>query len=179
MNQENSLIIDEALGRFFFGCNISFSVVESDYFKKFVKALNSNYKPPSRVTLSGSILNKVHKNIIEENANLVNKQSVLLVDGWKNKSKNEEYVVTMIHNANGERIFLASEDYTEKSETALSLKGTISKAIVEAKEKYGTEVFAVVSDNVSSMVCMGKHIDSWHTTCHSHSGNLLANSLVH
>ncbi|XP_051164791.1 uncharacterized protein LOC127283757 [Leptopilina boulardi] len=46
---------DLQLGMFFFGCNIPFAVVESDFLKKFVKTLNPNYSPPTRKTLSNSI----------------------------------------------------------------------------------------------------------------------------
>ncbi|EFN75512.1 hypothetical protein EAI_03536, partial [Harpegnathos saltator] len=50
--------IDEALTKFFFGCNISFSVVESVHFKNFISILNPTYKLPTRKTLSTSILDK-------------------------------------------------------------------------------------------------------------------------
>lgn len=36
----------------------------------------------------------------------------------------------------------------------------------------------MVSDNASNMVKMGNNVDIWHTTCNSHSGNLLAKGLV-
>lgn len=39
-------------------------------------------------------------------------------------------------------------------------------------------MYAVVSDNASSMILMGKKVNIWHTTCQSHSGNLLAKSFV-
>lgn len=39
-------------------------------------------------------------------------------------------------------------------------------------------VYAVVSDNASAMVLMGKSVELWHVTCASHSANLLAKSLI-
>ena len=71
-----------------------------------------------------------------------------------------------------------NSNFTEKSETALVLKDVIEKATVDGKEKYNTNIFAVVSDNVSSMLCMGKMIDSWHLACYSQSGDLLAKVVV-
>ena len=47
-----------------------------------------------------------------------------------------------------------------------------------AKEKFNITTYAVVSDNASSMMLMGKQVDIWHTTCQSHSGNLLAKAFV-
>ena len=57
------------------------------------------------------------------------------------------------------------------------MKEVTQEAEKEAKEKYNTDIYAVVSDNVSTMIIMGKMIDQWHTTCESHSGNLLAKDL--
>ena len=89
---ENSSEIHEDLAMFFFGCGISFNVVESDYFLNFVLKLNPNYKPPFRETLGGSILDRIYKMIINENYIPKPEKSVLLLDGWKNSDKNEKYV---------------------------------------------------------------------------------------
>lgn len=74
--------IDEALAKFFFGCNIPFTVVESIYFKNFVSILNPAYKLPTRKTLSTSILDKLHtKMIANRKESLKSTESVLLIDG--------------------------------------------------------------------------------------------------
>lgn len=44
--------IDLALSKFFFSCNISFNVIESNLFKDFIKLLNPDYNIPSRKKLS-------------------------------------------------------------------------------------------------------------------------------
>lgn len=54
----------------------------------------------------------------------------------------------------------------------------VNEAIQLAEEKFNIKPYAIVSDHASSMVCMGKHVDIWHSTCQSHSGNLLAKDLV-
>lgn len=97
----------------------------------------------------------------------------------ENKSKNEKYVVTTIHNASSNvKLFLNSYDFTEKSETALLLTEVVNKAVEDAREMYNVDIYAVGSDNASTMISMGKRCKLWHTTCDSHSGNLLAKSLV-
>ena len=60
----------------------------------------------------------------------------------------------------------------------VALKEVSDAAVKDAKEIYNTNRYALVSDNVSSMICMGKMIDYWHLTCNSHSGNLLEKNLV-
>lgn len=176
--KRNMLNIDLYLGRYIFGCNIPFSTVESDHFKNFTRSLNPNYKPPSRKTLSTSILNKVYEDILKKDSFKQDEKCVLVLDGWKNKSANEKYVVGILDNANGDRIFLNSWDFTEIPETGLALSNVVKEAVQEAKLKYKADIFALVSDNASNMLLMGKLSKLWHCTCNSHSGNLLAKALV-
>lgn len=172
--------IDEALAKFFFGCNIPFTVVESIHFKNFVSILNPTYKLPTRKTLSTSILDKLHtKMIANRKESLKSTESVLLIDGWKNASANTKNVVCVLHNASKkQQVFLESYDFSGLKETATALEKVVNEATELAMDLYGTTIYAIVSDNVSSMIAMGKSIDLWHTTCNSHSANLLAKSLV-
>ena len=96
---------DEQLGLFFFGCGIPFHVVESEYFLNFISSLNSNYKPPTRKTLSGTILDKIYEKVVRKTSSPETDKSVLLMDELKNSSKNEKYVVSTIHNAAGKKKF--------------------------------------------------------------------------
>lgn len=172
--------IDEALVKLFFGCNISFAVIESVHFKNFVSILNPTYKLPTRKTLSTCILDKLHTKIIAaRKESLKNTESVLLIDGWKNSSANTKNVVCVLRNASKkQKVFLESYDFSGLKETATALKKVVNEVTELAMDLYGTTIYAVVSDNVSSMIAMGKSIDLWHTTCNSHSANLLAKSLV-
>lgn len=54
------------------------------------------------------------------------------------------------------------------------------KSIAIIKEKYGVDCYAVVSDNASSMVKMGSLVKHaiWHSTCSSHTRNLLAKDIL-
>lgn len=171
--------IDIALGMFIYGCNIPFNVVESKYFKEFVAVLNTSYKLPNRKTFSNTILDKVHDKVETERLkNLKGSEGTLLIDGWKNSSTNTKLVVCSIHNVNECPQFLESYDVSTVSETGLELANIVKDAINVAKEKYETTITAVVSDNASNMISMGNAVEIHHSTCNSHSGNLLAKSLV-
>lgn len=74
----------------FFGCNIPFSIVESEHFKDFCQASRPTYKPPSRKVLSSHLLNEVHNNICSSLR--FRSDSVLLIDGWKNEAANTKIV---------------------------------------------------------------------------------------
>lgn len=104
--------IDTALGKFFFGCNIPFNVINSKYFTNFMHELRPAYKPPCRQTLSGSLLDAVHKLTVEHDLLNINAETVLVIDGWKNSSNNTKNVVVMLQTADGKMAFLESYDFT-------------------------------------------------------------------
>lgn len=170
--------IDLALAEFFFGCNISFNVVESDLFKRFVKILNPSYRVPSRKKLATNLLNRVYTRVTEKLKYTVPMRGVLLIDGWKNSSANTKNVVCTIQTQDGNSMFLNSWDFSELRETSDELARVIDEAAAMAKEKFNVDIYAVVSDNASTMMRMGRLVQVWHTTCHAHSGNLFLKSLV-
>ncbi|KAK0179435.1 hypothetical protein PV327_005187 [Microctonus hyperodae] len=97
-NHKNNLsTIDEKLVKFFIGCNIPFSIIESTLFKEFVNSLNVDYKPPCRKTLSSSFLNNLHYQISVERSDLDESDGVIVIDGWKNSVANTKNVVCIVH----------------------------------------------------------------------------------
>lgn len=171
------------MAEFFYGCNVSFNTADSKYFKNFISALRPAYKSPNRKLIAGSLLDKVHDKMNETNqkmAQKMDKQAILLVDGWTNSSANHENVVTMLSTANDENIFLESYNFSEIQETSVNLLEAIKKSIELAKERYDIDVIAVVTDNARNMTSMGDLLlpNVLFTTCHSHTGNLLAKDLI-
>lgn len=51
--------IDTALSIFLISSNLTFDLVDSEHFRKFVKALNPNYKIPTSTQLKSNVLNKL------------------------------------------------------------------------------------------------------------------------
>lgn len=107
-----------------------------------------------------------------------NKISVLLIHGWKNSAANTKTVVAMIYFANERKAFVEAWDLTNTSETGQKLARIGKESITISKEKYEVNLYAVVSDNATNMLKMGQTISIWHSTCSSHSTNLLAKDLV-
>lgn len=180
ITKDQSEDLHTKLSAFFFGCNIPFSVCESDHFINFVKALRPAYasKIPGRKNLSTTLLDKEYQRCIDLTKNLINPDSVLLIDGWKNTSSNSKTVVSMLHNAKGSQAFLNAWDLTGESETSDKLTEIVNESIILAKELYKTEVYAVISDNAASMVKMGRNVPIWHSNCSSHTANLLAKDVM-
>ncbi|XP_018403329.1 PREDICTED: uncharacterized protein LOC108780192 [Cyphomyrmex costatus] len=171
-------IIDLALAKFFFGCNISMNVIESELFREFIKLLNPYYKVPSRKKLSHQLLDKVHNEIISKDVKQHETMGVLLIDGWKNSAANSKLIVSTIHTVMDKSVYLNSWDLTGIRETGEVLIKIVNEATEIAKNKFNIRIYAIVSDNASAMILMGNSVDLWHVTCASHSGNLLAKSLV-
>ncbi|CAG9831165.1 unnamed protein product [Diabrotica balteata] len=174
--------ISTALAKFIFGCNLPFTVVESPLFKNFIKTIRPAYldKIPGRKKLCTSLLNKCYEDCIEISRKKVETESVILCDGWKNSSTNSKTVVTMLHSADGKNAFLDAWDLTTESETGEKLAEIITESKKIAKEKYDVDAYGIVSDNASAMIKMGsllKH-NMWHSTCSSHTGNLLAKDVL-
>ena len=57
--------MDLSVAKFFYACNISFNVVESDAFRNLIHILRPSYKPPSRKELAGNLLDSVHSQMEE------------------------------------------------------------------------------------------------------------------
>ncbi|XP_044583968.1 uncharacterized protein LOC123264636 [Cotesia glomerata] len=166
------------LVKFFVGCNLLFSIVESIPFKEFVKSLNPNYHLPCRKTLSNTLLNKLHSKISSEHTKINQSEGVIVIDGWKNSVANTKNVVCIIHTANEPSFFLNSWDFTLLSEDTQQLTKVIEEAVEIAKTNYNKTIYAVVSDNAPVMTAMGKAVNLWHAGCSSHHGNLLAKDLI-
>lgn len=115
---------------------------------------------------------------MNERIEIQRSEGVLVIDGWKNSAANTKNVVCIIHSVNEKSIFLKSWDLTQLRETNEQLKNIVEEAVSLAKEKFNISIYGVVSDNASSMISMGRQVNIWHSTCHSHSANLLAKSLV-
>ena len=84
----------------------------------------------------------------------------------------------MIHYAKGPHQFVGAWDISGESETADKLSEIINESVSVAKTLYKTEVYAIVSDNASNMKKMGRSVSLWHSTCSSHTANLLAKDVV-
>ncbi|XP_072745840.1 uncharacterized protein [Anoplolepis gracilipes] len=177
-NPNSDELIDLALAKFFFDYNISFNVVESNLFREFIKLPNPDYKVPSRKGLLNQLLDKVHNEITSKVVKKHETVGVLLIDGWKNSAANTKLVVCTIHTVMDNSMYLNSWDLTGIRETEDALTKIVDEATEIAKSKFNIRIYAVVSDNASAMILMGNSVNLWHVTCASHSGNLLAKSLM-
>ena len=81
-------------------------------------------------------------------------------------------------NIDGHYTFLDSWNFSSIKKTGVNLSQVVNQSVEIARRKYNINIYAVVTDNASNMVLMGRLVDLWHVTCNSHSANLLCKSLV-
>lgn len=146
------------MARFFYGCNISFRTAESKYFKDFVRGLRPAYTPASRKQLGSKLLDRTHDVIEKQKIEIaikMDKQAVLLIDGWQNSAANKHLIVTMLATSNGPSVILEAFDFSTTREFSVNLFEAANKSIALAKERYDVAVYACISDNANNMTCMG------------------------
>lgn len=184
--------VDMALAEFFFGEGLAFLKVESKPFynflekhRQFSRDWDVKYIPPCRKTLAGATLNKVQQLAVAERIRLFkDSNSVLLVDGWRNKAANKKLFVCTLKNIRVDQVFLSAIDMSIEAESGENLAEHINVATTKAKDVYNTNVFAVVSDNASSIQSgcrQARNSDGeplWVSTCSSHSADLIFNQLT-
>ena len=89
-----------------------------------------------------------------------------------------------MRNVNISHAFLSFTDAALEREDGDTLSKIINGAIEIAKNKYQTDIYAIITDNDSKIICGGRLAKThdgkslWKSTCSSHSGNLLLKSLV-
>ncbi|KAJ8914108.1 hypothetical protein NQ315_014305 [Exocentrus adspersus] len=137
LKEQEEQNINKALGKFVFGCNLPFSVVESPLYRNFIRTIRPAYeeKIPGRKKLSTTLLNDCYRDCINKASCLVREESVILCDGWTNSSTNSKIVVTMLHSTDGSNAFISAWDCTLESETGEKLAEIITESKTIAKEK--------------------------------------------
>ena len=144
--------VDKAVGRFFYGCGISFNVARSPYFKEMVNAVGSygrGYKPPSFHSLGTKLLTKVKGDLIDELKPVrdvwTTNGCTITSDGWSNTHNVLllNILSVSIHGA----YFLKSIDTSGFEKTG----EYIAKHLIDAINEVGANnVVQVITDNGSN-----------------------------
>ena len=181
-SQEQKDRLDALVAKFFFACNIPFSVVEHEKFIELVEALRPGYRLPSRKQLSGSLLDKVYENLQDTmKYELDSKECTLIQDGWSN-IHNDPVVAHVIHTEN-KSFFISSKDTGSHSKTGEYCKQLAKEAIKTSEEKYNCQVTSLVTDNAKNMDKMKMMLQEENEDllvygCSAHWLNLLGGDLT-
>ncbi|XP_036328634.1 zinc finger BED domain-containing protein 6-like [Rhagoletis pomonella] len=156
-----------------------FSVVEDIEFKKLVFLLNSNYKLPSRKTISSSLIPATYNETVE----IVKKRLerayaiCLTMDGWTSRAQDSFFSVTAHYVVEEEkRTFLASDLLACSAYAERHTGENITKKMIEIFNEWGiyNKITVVVTDNAANMKAAVRGGGWRHWGCFAHSLNLVA-----
>ena len=169
--------LDTAIAKFFIGCNIPFSVADSAYFQKLCLTLNPTSKIVTSDQLAGPLLDEVYSKFHKDMK--ISPTSVLLIDGWKSDSTNTKNVTVMIKTETSDSVFVDSYELSNNKENIVQELIEITKmSILEAYEKFKTEVFAVIMGNSCSMMKIDDINEVWQFPCNLHIVKLLIKDYI-
>lgn len=189
---ERQKVLYKKVGRFYSSCNVPFKAVEHETFIDLVDTLieidpktGKNLKFLTRQTLSKTVMRQVLNDLeVIKKKLLQNTISIIMTDGWKNKSNNKKYLVFTLKNINVDCVFLTAYDYSTEKEDTESLAAKITEAIKVAKEKYETYVKGIITGNDKKIKAGAREATDdngkklLQRTCYSHSGKLLVKTLI-
>nr|XP_054922943.1 uncharacterized protein LOC129382786 [Dermacentor andersoni] len=170
---------DKALAKAIYASNSPFSLVTNDYWQAAFKALRPSYKPPSRYSLAGPLLDAEYEAATVSVNNSIEKASciTLVTDGWTNVEG--ESVMNFVL-CTPSPLFFKSINTGNNRHTAAYM----AEEICAVMESVGSsKVKALVTDNASNMkAAWALVIERFpHVTaigCATHSLNLLMNDLL-
>ncbi|XP_037505903.1 uncharacterized protein LOC119382269 [Rhipicephalus sanguineus] len=170
---------DKALAKAIYASNSPFSLVTNDYWQAAFKALRSSYKPPSRHSLAGPLLDAEYEAATVSMNNSIEKASciTLVTDGWTNVEG--ESVINFVLCTPSPLFFKSVTTGTNRHTAAY-----MTEEICAVMESVGSsKVKALVTDNASNMkAAWALVIERFpHVTaigCAAHSLNLLMNDLL-
>jgi hypothetical protein len=163
-----------------FELNLSFRVSESDVFRAYSHALNPSYKPPSRKTIGGSLLDEIYgRRKSELTQFLATEENLTLVsDGWSNIRHDHIVnfvIVKQYANGTSDSYFFSSKCTNGTEQTAENVFKDMDQVI----QQIGPDkLCAVVTDNCRVMQAVWDKIEDKYPQifangCAAHVLNLL------
>ena len=146
---QTSSHLNTLVAKFFYGCNIPFSVVEHPLFKELLQHLRPGYQLPTIKSLADKLLNEVHDTLkTKMKGDLEGKTVTLVEDGWSN-IHNEPVIATCLQ-ADERAYFFDAVETKTMSKTADNCAKLCKENIIKAEQDYGCSVRSVVTDNAKS-----------------------------
>uniref|UniRef100_A0A1I8M9F8 BED-type domain-containing protein n=2 Tax=Musca domestica TaxID=7370 RepID=A0A1I8M9F8_MUSDO len=172
--------LDTLLAKFFIASSVPFAAIDSKFFKDFCGELQASYIPPSKSHLVGPLLEKLHKEQMDNNATFMHtiSSAVLLIDEWKIQGGDITNITVLLHNW-GHRVHLESFDISDCDTTLPSvLDETIRRCKDQVNETYKVDIFAVVINTECNNEPLVLNSDLMQSTCNAKIGELLVKDII-
>ena len=150
--------IDQCVAEFVFGCNLPFSVVEHPLFRTLVETLRPGYRPPSRKTLSSTLLDQEHNKLHSTmRGKLEGKTVTMQQDGWS--TLHNDPVISTSVTCEGNGYFIDAQYSGANAKTAEYCQEMLLKSKTFAENTYGCKVKTIVTDNARNMSKMREALE--------------------
>ncbi|XP_073820000.1 uncharacterized protein [Musca autumnalis] len=171
--------LDTLLAKFMITCNVPFAAVGNKFLNDFCGQLQPSYTPPSKNYLMGPLLEKLHKEQMDNNATFLHTIScaVLLIDEWNNTSIDSTNITALLHNW-GHRIFLESQDIPNDKTLSNTIEEIVKRSKHLTQENYKVDIFAVVTNTECNNETVQLQSDLIHIMCNAQTGNLLVKDII-
>ena len=173
---------DMEIAKFFYSCNIPFSVAEHPQFMRVIKLLHPGYTPPTQKAIGGPLLDKVTNQVRDiMRSDISGKTATLVEDGWSN-IHNEPVIASSLQ-VDGKSYFLDSYYAGAMTKSGQNCASALQKTIKKASDEYNCIVRSVVTDNARNMEKMREIIKSDDPSltvygCSAHWLNLLGQDIT-
>lgn len=178
MGVNKSKLIDRQIGLMVAKEFHPFSIVEGKEFRKLLNLLNPTYVPPTRKTVSHSLIPQLYNEALQAvRSKLEDAQAVCLTtDGWTSCT-NVSFIAVTAHFLSNKNemisVLLQCVEFQDKH-TAENLSHQLKTVVKE----WGIDkkIACVVTDNASNVVAAIRLCDWRHISCFAHTLNLVVQS---
>lgn len=170
-------VIDCHVAKYFYATNTSFRSVENNHFKKLMDILRPGYFPPSKLDLSGKLLNKVYESEMEKCHDTLKNQTLCMsLDGWSNVH-NQPIICICVTTMEGNVYLVDTIDTSGTPHTGENLTDLAVTAIKNIQDKFNCRIRSFVTDNAANMASMRKALktkDCIEVVCYGCSAHILS-----
>lgn len=127
--------LDTQWARALFAINASFRSIEHPEIKKLCEMMRPGYKPPNRVLVGSSLLDKVYNDELEHAVEDLQGQVVCLcLDGWENINRCS-IICAAVHNLKGKVFLVDTIDTSGMAHTSDNLQRITEQTIIKTETK--------------------------------------------
>lgn len=134
--------INDALAKFFYGCNVPLKMVESKLFLSFISAIRPAYTPPSIKAMSNEILHNLYTEFGKYRSTFSHSEGILIIQ--RTEIKQTSYVIGFVQSQE-KVIYLKTWNIQEESNLSL----LTVEAITLASTKFKMMIYAVISNEIA------------------------------
>uniref|UniRef100_A0A182S162 BED-type domain-containing protein n=1 Tax=Anopheles funestus TaxID=62324 RepID=A0A182S162_ANOFN len=181
MSPETKRQLDRMLLEFITKECLPFSIVENEAFQKFLHTLNSDYKLPSKKSITNALLPSVYNEEIEKvKVNVSSANTIALTtDGWSNIN-NDSFLALTAHyidkSLNLQSKLLECSEFPGSQHTGFQIASWINNVV--KKFEIEKKVISIVTDDAPSLKVASTDLNIPHIPCFARNLNLIAQNAI-